>query len=164
MTVFSSVVTTLALFLQSLEDPFLFITLITVLTLCLGLLKRSYAVSFFVTIALTFSITHISKSIFKVARPDDALVLAQGYRFPSMHAAIGAAILTSLAWYCYAYTSSTLVRCMLLFCAFFGIVFIGWTRIFLGVHEILDVYVGILLGASISLLFHSGMHFFKLNQ
>ncbi len=150
----SSYILTIAWLLQSLEDPFLFIALIAVVTLGLGLLRKSLAVSFFASIALTFASTHIVKSIFKVMRPEDALALAQGYRFPSMHTAIGAAFLTSLAWYIYKHTPSRILRICIALFTIGLIAIIGYTRILLGVHEVVDVVVGAGIGVGISLLFH----------
>jgi len=150
----SSYILTIAWVLQSLEDPFFFIAIIAVVTLGLGLLKQSLAVSFFVSIALTFASIHIVKSLFQVVRPEDALALAQGYRFPSMHTAIGAAFLTSLAWYLYENTASHTVRMCIIVVTFGLIALIGYTRILLEVHEVVDVVVGAGIGVGISLLFH----------
>jgi len=164
MDVLLQVATSAALLLQALEDPFLFIALISLCALALGLFNRNYAVSFFVAIGLTFGVTHTIKSLFKIPRPEDALVLAQGYRFPSMHAALGAALLTSCAWYLCTHIPSLGVRIGIMCITAISIIFIGWTRIFLGVHETVDVVTGIILGTSISLLLHGGMHLFGLDK
>jgi len=163
MDILLEVVTAFALLLQAFEDPFLFIALISLCALVLGIFNRNYAVSFFVTIGLTFGVTHSIKSLFKIARPEDALVVANGYRFPSMHAALGAALLTSCAWYLCTRIPSLSVRISIILITAISIICIGWTRIFLGVHETIDVVTGIILGTSISLLLHGGMHLFHLD-
>ncbi len=143
-----------AYLLNAFENPYAFGGLIACSALLLSLLRRNYGFSFFLTMGLTFALTHIIKSIYKVARPEDALVVANGYRFPSMHASIAAALLTSLAWHWYERAPSRSVRIALLVGTPVLIVFIGWTRIILQVHEAIDVVAGIILGAGISLMLH----------
>lgn len=140
--------------LNAFENPFAFGALVAFCAILLSLLRRNYGLSFFLTISLTFAVTHIIKSIYKVARPEDALAIANGYRFPSMHAAIAAALVTSVAWHRYMHTPSRLMRSAIIIVSSALIVFVGWTRILLRVHETIDVTVGIILGTSISLLFH----------
>ena len=149
-------------FLNALENPFAFGALIALCALLLSLLRRNYGLSFFITIGITFALTHIIKSIYKVARPEDALALANGYRFPSMHAAIAAALLTSLAWHLYASTTSRLIKTCIVGSASMLILFVGWTRIILKVHETIDVVAGIALGTAISLLLHYLMRRYNL--
>ena len=152
----------IALILHWFENPYAFGALVACAALLLSMLKRSYGLSFFVTVALTFALTHSIKSLYKIARPDDALVIANGYRFPSMHASIAAAILTSLAWHWYFKTTQRLLRIGIVAGTSALIVFIGWTRILLQVHEVIDVLAGVALGVSISLIFHYLMRRYKL--
>lgn len=151
---FFSFFSQLALILNAFKDPFLFGALLALSALLLALLRPSYGLSFFVTMGLTFAATHSIKVIYKVARPDDALVAVSGYRFPSMHAALAAALITSLAWHFYLRHTSIRARGSTILLALLGIIFVSWTRIFLGVHEVVDVVVGSLLGAGISLCIH----------
>ncbi len=154
---------TIAYLLNMLENPFAFAAAAAFCALLLSFLNRNYALSFFLSIALTFGVTHIIKSIYKVARPQDALAVAQGYRFPSMHASLAAAVLTSLAWYWFFRLESTLARTLLIFGASGIVIFIGWTRVLLRVHETIDVVVGILLGVGISLTLHYLMMVYHLD-
>lgn len=151
-----------ALFLNALEDPYAFIALITGGAVCLGYFKRSYALSFFVVIGLTFATTHIIKSIYRVARPADALVTLESYRFPSMHSAIAAALLASFAWYLSLRFTSLLSRMIIWSIAGGLIAFVGYTRVLLGVHEVIDVVVGTLIGVCITIGLHLLMRKYKL--
>lgn len=151
-----------AFFLNAFENPYAFGALIAFGGIALSLLRRNYGLSFFLTIGLTFGATHIIKSIYKVARPLDALTVAQGYRFPSMHASIAAALLTSLAWHAYFATSSHTARFTIISITALFIAFVGSTRLLLGVHEVIDVVVGATLGASISLALHYAMRRYQL--
>ncbi len=158
----SSLFSELALALNALEDPFLFGALLVLFAILLAFLRPSYGLSFFVTMGLTFAATHSIKVIYKVARPEDALVAVGGYRFPSMHAALAAALVTSLAWHFYLRHTSLSARGSTILLALLCIIFVSWTRIFLGVHEIIDVVVGSLLGAGISLCIHFLMRKYNL--
>lgn len=150
----SSLFSESALLLNAFEDPFLFGALLALFALLLALIRPSYGLSFFVTMGLTFAVTHSIKVIYKIARPDDALVLVNSYRFPSMHAALAAALVTSLVWHFYMRHTSLSARGSVILLGLFCIIFVSWTRTFLGVHETVDVVVGSLLGAGISLYIH----------
>ncbi len=146
---------TVAFFLNTLfADPFIFAFVIVLCTLCVYHIKKSYGFAFFLSLALTFASVHIIKSLYKIARPGDALVALSSYRFPSMHTAIATTALTSLAWYFCMRTTSVKGRGVIILLASSVAVFIGYTRIILGVHKISDVVVGMLLGFCISLGIH----------
>lgn len=154
---------TVAHALNTLDNPFAFASVAAATALLLSLLRRNYGLSFFFTIALTFGATHIVKSLYQIARPLDALAAAPGYRFPSMHASLAAAVIASLSWHWYQRITSPLWRLVLIVSATSLVLFIGWTRILLRVHETIDVVVGIVLGIGISLLLHVLMHRYKLD-
>ena len=143
-----------SLFLNAFEDPFMFGVLLACSALVLSLLKKSASLSFFVAMGTTFMTVHIIKSLYAIPRPIDALVDAAGYRFPSGHAALGAALITSFAWHLLKRSTSSAGRTLIVIISSALILFVAWTRLHLGVHEVIDVSVGILLGTSISILVH----------
>lgn len=146
-----------AILFEAFTDPFGFIALIGILALGLGLIRKSYGFSFFITLTATFAITHALKSIFKVARPEDALVESVGYRFPSMHAAIAGAFAASFAWHLATRAKHPALKIAVIALFALPVAIIAATRIFLGVHETLDVIVGALLGIGIGFLVHAAM-------
>jgi membrane-associated phospholipid phosphatase len=145
------------LFLGTLNNPYGFIALLAAVALGLSLIRKSYGLGFFVTIAATFGATHIIKSIAKVPRPDDAAIDALGYRFPSMHAAIAGAVIASLAWHLMMRTDRFIFRVLIVAAASVVIALACATRVYLGVHELIDVCVGALLGASLGVIIHALM-------
>lgn len=145
----------LAIVLNALENPFGFFAVICAIAAGLGYVRKSYGLTFFLSVGLVFATTHILKSIFKVPRPEGALVDAVGYRFPSMHAAIAGACLGSLAWHFYTRTRHTWVKVAMSTVALALLALVGSTRLLLGVHEMVDVVVGALLGISIALIVHA---------
>jgi membrane-associated phospholipid phosphatase len=146
----------LALFLNAFEDPFLFALLVSGLALIISIRSQPSSLAFFLTLALTFAAVHIAKSLFAIARPEDALVAARGLRFPSMHAAIAAAITTSIWWYAYTdfFRRWPMLQIAATLCAIAVIALVAITRLVLGVHYLIDVVVGVFIGCGIALGFH----------
>ncbi len=151
----SDFILSVVLFLGAFDDPFAFIALLIAVALGLSLIRKSYGLSFFLTIAATFGATHIIKSITKVQRPDDAMIDALGYRFPSMHAAIAGAVIASLAWHLLVRADRLVFRILIVIAAFLLIALASATRLYLGVHELIDVCGGALLGVSIGFIVHA---------
>ncbi len=105
------------------------------------LLRNSRAAGlFFLTTIGAAASTQLLKEFFMVARPENALVQAAGYAFPSGHA-MGAMYLAIFA----AYTTSTLTKpirySFYLLAAVFAIG-IGMSRLQLGVHTPVQVFAG----------------------
>lgn len=145
---------TLAALLNS-SDAVLFVLPTCVAgALALSLLRRTYGFTVLATLGLTLATTEALKETFKVARPEDALVIANGYRFPSMHAALTAAFMISVVWYTYAHTRSKRIRIAMVSAGIIITAFVSYTRILLQVHVPIDLFAGIALGTSVSLIVH----------
>ena len=117
--------------------------------------RRALMVS--ITVAGAVGINLILKSVFERARPDlwETLVREPGFSFPSGHAmasaALGAAIVVALwdsRWRWWAFTAAT-----------FYIVFVGFSRLYLGVHYPTDILAGWLVSGgwvmAVTLMFRS---------
>ena len=117
--------------------------------------RRALMVS--ITVAGAAGINLILKSVFERARPDlwETLVREPGFSFPSSHAmasaALGAAIVVALwdsRWRWWAFTAAT-----------FYIVFVGFSRLYLGVHYPTDILAGWLVSGgwvmAVALMFRS---------
>ena len=119
--------------------------------------ERRRALMVSITVAGAAGINLILKSVFERARPDlwETLVREPGFSFPSGHAmasaALGAAIVVALwdsRWRWWAFTAAT-----------FYIVFVGFSRLYLGVHYPTDILAGWLVSGgwvmAVTLMFRS---------
>jgi membrane-associated phospholipid phosphatase len=145
-------------FIHHLDDPFVFIFIVLVAALVVGLIKREYSLGLFIATALTFVVTYILKNIFKIPRPDGMVLMADGYRFPSLHAALTAAIVASLllyAWrWCGTKPFTKTARAALATGAFGTIAVVNISRVALNVHQPIDVFAGSVIGITIAWSIH----------
>jgi membrane-associated phospholipid phosphatase len=142
----------LFLFIHSLDNPYALAFIIGSLALVLFYIKQAYAVLFFVSVALTVVTTYLLKTSFAIPRPTTALITTEGYRFPSMHASIAAAVCVSFIYATFHSTESNLLRMGVLIGGAAVMAFVDYSRIALGVHLPIDVVVGTLLGITITML------------
>lgn len=114
-----------------------------------GEMLRSMKIGLQYTLALatTAIVVHLLKHVVATPRPFVALgdirVLApyqEGFSFPSMHAALVSTVATIL-WYYYPRIGKPFSVVALL---------VGFSRIYVGVHYPIDVFVGILLGIALA--------------
>lgn len=136
--------------LNDLKNPFLLLLTVVIGTLCLKFLNKLYAFGFFIALCLTFVVTEIIKILYKIPRPTDALAVAEGYRFPSMHAALIATLATSFVWFFFLYSTSKMPRLAVVLLSGTLVIFVCATRVILGVHEVIDVVVGSSIGAVVT--------------
>jgi membrane-associated phospholipid phosphatase len=145
-------------FIHGLDQPFFFILVVLLAALVVGLMRREYSLGLFIAVALTFIATHFLKNLFAVPRPDGMMMEADGYRFPSAHASITAAIAMSLALYGWRWLHEkpyqTSGRILMSAGAGGVIAMVNVSRITLNVHEPIDVFVGSLLGIVIAYAVH----------
>lgn len=88
------------------------------------------------------------KNIFKTPRPDNALwkTEANGYAFPSGH-------VTATAGF-WSYLMMTMRKKWITIIASIIIFFVAFSRVYLGVHFILDIIGGFLVGLAVALCFY----------
>lgn len=86
------------------------------------------------------------KTLFARARPDDPIVQAGGYAFPSGHAFSAMVFFGYLIYLAHKHLRSSLLQAMITIGAFTMIVLIGTSRVFLNVHWLTDVVGGFLAG------------------
>jgi membrane-associated phospholipid phosphatase len=145
-------------FIHHLDDPFFFILVVLLAALAVGLMRREYSLGLFIAVALTFCITYLLKNFFAVPRPENMTLVADGYRFPSLHAAITAAIAMSLTLYGWRWLEgrsyASIARFLLCVGAFCAIAIVNISRIALNVHEPIDVFIGALIGVTTAYVVH----------
>ena len=124
----------------------LIFTIATILILWLWK-KRSYIFPFLLGIMGSGIFTSAGKFIFHRARPDVAVYPENSFSFPSGHATIAIAFYGFLAYMLIKNTRRWKRKINIFFASFTLIVLIGFSRLYLGVHYVSDIWGGYLVGA-----------------
>jgi undecaprenyl-diphosphatase len=93
-------------------------------------------------------ITYTIKLICKVPRPLDARVIEDTYRFPSGHATMAAVVASLCIYYAMRYIKSSYMRSVIYILSLGWFLLVSWSRLYLGVHVFIDVFVGGLIGVA----------------
>jgi len=124
----------------------LIFTIATVLILWLYK-KRSYIIPLSLCITGSEIFTSAGKFIFHRARPDVAIYPENSFSFPSGHATIAIAFYGFLAYMLIKNSRLWKRKINIFFASFILIILIGFSRLYLGVHYVSDVWGGYLAGA-----------------
>jgi len=147
-----------ALRTEALTDIFSWVTLlgksevilffITISISVLWLWQKKYCI-FPLLLAVTGSttFTYLGKLAFHRPRPETALYAEQSFSFPSGHATIAVAFYGYLAYLLIRSVQSWSGKVNIFFATALLIIAIGFSRIYLGVHYVSDVWSGYLVGA-----------------
>ena len=124
------------------------IILITVASTSILLLskKRTYIIPFLTTIAGSTVFAYLGKMFFHRPRPEFSVYLEKSFSFPSGHATIAVALFGFLSYIIIREYQSWRVKVNIFFVTLLLIILIGFSRIYLGVHYVSDVWGGYLLG------------------
>ncbi len=131
---------------------------ITLIVFCLILIivpRTRRTIAFPISAALLSSalLNVALKTVFSRSRPDILqLVSETGHSFPSGHAMSTAALATIAVLLIWKYTKSTPLKITLSTLCIIVTVFIGFSRVYLGVHYAGDILGGWLLGFAVSML------------
>jgi len=109
--------------------------------------KRSYIIPLLLSIAGSEVFTSIGKIVFHRARPDVSIYVENSFSFPSGHATIAIAFYGFLAYCLIRNNKKWTYKINVLFAGFIIILLIGFSRLYLGVHYVSDVWGGYLAGA-----------------
>jgi membrane protein DedA with SNARE-associated domain/membrane-associated phospholipid phosphatase len=127
-------------------ETILIFTTATILVLWLWE-KRSYIIPLLLSIVGSEVFTYIGKVVFHRARPDVAIYAENSFSFPSGHATIAIAFYGFLAYYLIKNSKKWKFKINVFFASFITILLIGFSRLYLGVHYVSDVWGGYLAGA-----------------
>jgi undecaprenyl-diphosphatase len=139
-----------SIFISEISNPtpmFLFIFFISVF---LYFIQKKY-LSFLIISSslLSMSITTSLKLLFKIPRPENAILLMQDYRFPSGHATMSAVISAFFIYIIFKSKINIYLKTFFYFLAFSWFLLVSYARLHLGVHYLIDVLVGGIIGFSV---------------
>ena len=140
-----------AIFITNMGSPQVFLLLTVALCLLFWLHKKpNHLIQFLATLGAGFAVMELMKILIARPRPVEALISASGYSMPSGHALIST-LFCSMVIYSYKnHFKDKLLR--IFFIIFFALstIAVSLSRVYLAVHYLSDVAVGILLGLLIS--------------
>ena len=141
----------LAIFLSIIGDPISFFLLTLAFTMLFWFHKKpNHLIQFLITLSVGSGIVYLIKIYIARARPAEAIISASGYSFPSGHATI-ATIFCFLIIFAYkSHIKNMFLK--VIFILFFALSALAssFSRIYLSVHYLSDVVMGIILGLFIS--------------
>ena len=143
---------------ETLTDVFTWITalgksrvILAFIALSVGLLwlwrKRCYILPLIVAVVGSEAFTSLGKLAFHRPRPQVALYAEHSFSFPSGHATIAVAFYGFAGYIVARFTRSWNRKVNIFFATVILISAIGFSRIYLGVHYVSDVWSGYLVGA-----------------
>jgi len=109
--------------------------------------KRLYIIPFFITIFGAEVFTAMGKIAFHRSRPELAIYAEHSFSFPSGHATIAVAFYGFLTYIFIRNFTKWKTRVNIFFAGLIIILLIGFSRLYLGVHYMSDVWGGYLVGA-----------------
>lgn len=109
--------------------------------------KNDYLLPLFIAVIGSVTFTFLGKLAFHRPRPELAVYAENYFSFPSGHATIAVALYGFLGYLLMRFTRSWSRKVNILFATIVIIMAIGFSRIYLGVHYISDVWSGYLVGA-----------------
>ncbi len=112
---------------------------------------RNYSIFFLSNIFITMGLVYVLKEVFDTSRPVDALTYAFGASFPSYHATMSTVFFISL-YFTFKDKIGGFYKKALYFFSFIIVFLVAFSRIYLGVHWLSDVVLGVVLGVIISCL------------
>jgi len=109
--------------------------------------RRSYITPLMISVVGSATVTQLGKFAFHRARPEAALYFENSFSFPSGHATIAVAFYGFLTYMFLRGAKKIKVKMNVFFAGAILILLIGFSRLYLGVHYVSDVWSGYLVGA-----------------
>ncbi|TSC84374.1 MAG: PA-phosphatase-like phosphoesterase [Parcubacteria group bacterium Gr01-1014_13] len=109
--------------------------------------KKIYIVPFLISVGGSFFVGTVAKYIWHRPRPMEvAVYIEKSASFPSLHAVLAVSLYGFLAYFFWKYFKKWKNKINALFFGFLIIIFIGFSRLYLGVHYLTDVWAGYMIG------------------
>ena len=109
--------------------------------------KNYHILSLFIAVVGSETFTYIGKLAFHRSRPELAVYAEHSFSFPSGHATIAVAFYGFVGYLLIRFAQSWNRKVNIFFTTILIIIAIGFSRVYLGVHYISDVWSGYLVGA-----------------
>ena len=120
---------------------------ITILLVAIPKLRWKFGIPVLVTLAVSASLNELLKLCFAVPRPDEhRLIAVSGLSFPSGHAMNGAAFIGICTLLLLRYSAKQPLRIAASILAVLFVLSVGFSRVYLGVHNATDVIAGYAMG------------------
>ncbi|MFW6282652.1 MAG: phosphatase PAP2 family protein [Minisyncoccales bacterium] len=136
--------------ISHLGDWKILLTLSVVLTFIISRKSKFDSGVFIIAFLFTGGLVYTLKEFFQRARPE-GLIEATTFSFPSGHTALSIVFYGFIAYFSYRYVKTPL-RKIIIFLSITLILFIGFSRIFLGIHWLSDVLASVVISGSILLI------------
>ncbi len=120
--------------------------LIVISILMLIFMRNKYSVYLVYNLVAAVMLNTIFKLIIQRDRPTNMLVTEQGYSFPSGHAMVATIFYGIIIYFIYSSKLNRIYKIIYITILSILILLISFSRIYLSVHYLSDVYVGILIG------------------
>ncbi|MBP9695120.1 MAG: bifunctional DedA family/phosphatase PAP2 family protein, partial [Candidatus Magasanikbacteria bacterium] len=128
------------------SPPVMFLSCLSVCLWFWYLDKKKYVVPFIATMVGSSLSSFVLKLVIQRARPFGSIIFEPTFSFPSSHATAAMALYGFLAVVAIRELSSWRAKINILFANIFIIWSIGFSRLYLGVHFLSDVFAGFALG------------------
>lgn len=109
--------------------------------------KNYYILPLFIAVTGSEAFTYLGKLAFQRPRPELAVYAEHSFSFPSGHATIAVAFYGFVGYLLMRFVQSWNRKVNIIFTTILIIITIGFSRVYLGVHYISDVWSGCLVGA-----------------
>jgi membrane protein DedA with SNARE-associated domain/membrane-associated phospholipid phosphatase len=126
--------------------------------------KKDYLSPLFIAVIGSETFTSLGKLAFHRPRPEMAVYAENSFSFPSGHATIAVAFYGFLGYLLMRFTQSWHKKVNIFFTTIVIIMAIGFSRIYLGVHYVSDVWSGYLVGAMWLIIAIAFSEWFKYNN
>lgn len=143
--------TELMIFVTNIGSPINIAMFCLVVLMALWLHKKyEHMAQFAITTSVGALVVFLTKILVQLPRPENGLITADGYSFASGHATIAAIFFTLIAYSYKNHIKNTFLRNIFVIMNILIAIFVGITRVYLGVHYATDVLAGFLIGFIIS--------------
>lgn len=142
--------TNLSIFISEISNPKpMFFLILTGSIFLYTTNNKNFSFLFTLSSLSAMSITTSLKLLLKIPRPENAILLMQDYRFPSGHATMSAVISAFFIYIIFKSKINIYLKIFFYFLAFSWFLLVSYARLYLGVHYLIDVLVGGIIGFSV---------------
>ena len=147
----NDLLTNISIFINILGNPTVFGLLIIATCLFFWLSKKPYyLMQFLVTTIIGALTVYLVKIYVARPRPIEAIIATSGYSFPSGHTVISTIICCLIIYSYKEHLRNVYIKFVFMIIMVVLSLFVSFSRVYLAVHNLSDVVVGILVGLLIS--------------